>query len=220
MSSNWHYFYGRATFFYVARDIEEKNISSITGRWAVGPFFLRPSAYLPIILDILLSFLHLSRSGARRHPIGNFLCSLNFLGSVASMFDYLPDEDTQQRAFNWFKYGVNPRTAEQQAMRGFEVQNFAQNLETAEHERNELDWEVQKMTARGFGMWADDYPDRRARCLHLTDAHMAQALADDSGRLTHCRLTHLSSHEVPNVLQNNTIFYPRFMYAQVFIKCP
>ena len=97
------------------------------------------------------------------------------------MFDYLPDEDTQLRACDWFKYGVNPLTAEQQALRGFEVQNFAQNLETAEHERNELHWEVQKMTARGFGMWADDYPDRRARCLHLTDAHMAQALADDSG---------------------------------------
>ena len=136
------------------------------------------------------------------------------------MFDYLPDEDTQQRACNWFKYGVNPLTAEQQAMRGFEVQNFAQNLETAEHERNELDWEVQKMTARGCGMWADDYPDRRARCLHLTDAHMAQALDDDSGSRTHCTLTHISSLDVPNVLQNNTIFFPRFMSAQVFIKCP
>ena len=99
-------------------------------------------------------------------------------------FNYIPDYDVRMRAVEWFGYGLHPSKAQKIAELGRSVDDFMRDLARAKAEREELEWEGFKLTAKEIGMWAADFGDRVARLRHLTDAHLAQALAEEEAPQT------------------------------------
>ena len=95
-------------------------------------------------------------------------------------FNYIPDYDVRMRAVEWFGYGLHPSEAQKIAELGRSVDDFVRDLARAKADREDLEWEGLKLTANEIGMWAADFGDRVARLRHLTDAHLAQALAEEA----------------------------------------
>ena len=75
-------------------------------------------------------------------------------------------------------YGLHLTVSENTACLGISVADFLCDQARAQEERADLEWEGVKMTNMGIGMWAANYGDRVARLRHLTDAHLAQAMAE------------------------------------------
>ena len=99
-------------------------------------------------------------------------------------FNYIPDSDVRKRAVEWFEYGLHPSESQNIAELGRSVDDAVRDLARAKAEREDLEWEGFKLTAKEIGMWAADFGDSVARLRHLTDAHLAQALAEEEAPQT------------------------------------
>ena len=103
----------------------------------------------------------------------------NLRADVGVTFNYIPDYDVRMRAVEWFGYGLHPSEAQKIAELGRSVDDVVRGLARAKAEREDLEWEGLKLTNEDIGKWAADFGGSVARLRHLTDAHLAQALAEE-----------------------------------------
>ena len=101
---------------------------------------------------------------------------------VAEKFDHIADDGLRAEAVAWLRFGVDVKTADEQAQAGRTVAEFKYNLAQQKKERAQLDWELHKMTSMQQGLWGSDSAYREACLQYFTDVQLARIFHETNGK--------------------------------------